>query len=187
MDDSDRRLTHIVIEQSKRMNDIIEDVLQLSRRQKVEPDEVYLLEHLKKFAAHFCIQEKLKPDAMRITIPEQLKVFADPNHLNQILWNLCSNSARHGGRRDIVIDLAADFLGRNANPYLEIRDNGKGIPPEKQQEIFEPFYTSSNAGTGLGLYIARELCELNGARLDLRPADSGTCFRITFSPMPALS
>ncbi|MEM7294678.1 MAG: ATP-binding protein, partial [Pseudomonadota bacterium] len=155
MDENDQRLTHIVIEQSKRMNAIIEDVLQLSRRQKVEPDKIALLEDLNKFAAHFCIQEKIKPSSMRITVPDELHVYIDPNHLHQVLWNLCSNSVHHGRRGDLVIDLAADFLGRNANPYLEIRDNGAGIPPEKAEDIFEPFFTSSHEGTGLGLYIAR--------------------------------
>ncbi|MEM7209271.1 MAG: ATP-binding protein [Pseudomonadota bacterium] len=184
MDESDRRLTHIMIEQSKRMNAIIEDVLQLSRRHKVEPDQITLIEHLKKFAAHFCVQNKLEADSIRLTVPAELRVFIDPNHLHQVLWNLCSNSANHGGRESIVIDLAADFIGREANPYLEIRDNGKGIRPELHEEIFEPFYTSSHEGTGLGLYIARELCELNNARLDLQPSDSGTCFRITFNPLP---
>ncbi len=184
IDEKEKRLTRIVIEQSKRMNSIIEDVLQLSRRQKVEPQKIGLLDDLSKFAAHFCIREKLQPDAIHVTVPKQIDVHMDPNHLHQIMWNLCSNSVNHGGRKDIVIDLAADYLGRNASPYLEIRDNGVGIQSEKIEDIFEPFYTSSHEGTGLGLYIARELCELNNARLELRRSDSGSCFRIVFSPPP---
>ena len=184
IDENEMRLTRIVIEQSQRMNRIIEDVLQLSRRQRAEPHKIGLLEDLTKFAEHFCIREKLQTDAMHVTVPRRINVYMDPNHLHQILWNLCSNSMRHGGRDDIVIDLAADFLGRGDNPYLEIRDNGVGIQPEKYEEIFEPFYTTSHDGTGLGLYIARELCELNDARLELRRSDGGSCFRMVFSPPP---
>ena len=184
IDENEMRLTRIVIEQSQRMNSIIEDVLQLSRRQKAEPHKIDLLEDLTKFAAHFCSREKLQTDAMHVTVPRRINVYMDPNHLHQVMWNLCSNSIHHGGRDDIVIDLAADFLSRNTNPYLEIRDNGVGIQPEHFEEIFEPFYTSSHDGTGLGLYIARELCELNDARLELRRSDSGSCFRIVFSQPP---
>jgi two-component system sensor histidine kinase PilS (NtrC family) len=184
IDENEMRLTRIVIEQSQRMNGIIEDVLQLSRRQKGEPQKIGLLEDLTKFAAHFCDREKLPTDAMHVTASSRVNVYMDPNHLHQILWNLCSNSMRHGGRDDIVIDLAADILGRSDSPHLEIRDNGVGIQAEKFEDIFEPFFTTSHEGTGLGLYIARELCELNDARLELRRSDSGVCFRIVFSPPP---
>ena len=173
INEADLRLTRIMVDQSKRMNDIIEDVLQLSRRQKVDPQRINLFETLSKFGKHFCSQQKLQNDVVRITVPEAFHVHIDPNHLHQVIWNLCCNSINHGGRKDIIIDLAADYLSKTASPYLDIRDNGVGIPPEKFEEIFEPFYTSSHEGTGLGLYIARELCELNNARLELRPSDSG--------------
>ena len=182
--EADMRLTRIMIDQSKRMNNIIEDVLQLSRRQKVEPHKINLLENLTKFASHFCVKENISINAVRVTVPADFDVYVDPNHLHQVIWNLCSNSINHSGRRDTIIDLVADHLAYSAGSYLEIRDNGTGIPVEKFEEIFEPFYTSSHEGTGLGLYIARELCDLNNARLELRASDSGACFRITFSVTP---
>ena len=66
--------------------------------------------------------------------------------------------------------------------YLDIIDNGPGIDSEAQDKIFEPFFTTSSRGTGLGLYLARELCESNGARISYVPAASGgSCFRIQFA------
>ena len=69
----------------------------------------------------------------------------------------------------------------NRQAYLEVADNGPGIAPELRDRIFEPFFTSSASGTGLGLYLSRELCEYNQARLAYRPQERGACFRIYFS------
>ncbi|HSX71851.1 MAG TPA: sensor histidine kinase, partial [Pseudomonas sp.] len=73
-------------------------------------------------------------------------------------------------------------------PTLEVLDDGPGVPAEQMQHIFEPFYTTDNKGTGLGLYISRELCESNQARLDYKLREGGgSCFRITFAHPRKLS
>ena len=108
----------------------------------------------------------------------------DPHQLNQILDNLIANAMRHttevSGQRKVDI-----YLFRHHSlllPVLEVRDSGPGVPVEEQDALFEPFHTTEKSGTGLGLYICRELCELNQARLDYiqRPGQGG-CFRITFA------
>ena len=70
-------------------------------------------------------------------------------------------------------------------PYLEIIDNGPGIREQDMEHIFEPFFTTAEGGTGLGLYIARELCESNRLGLDyLSVPTGGSCFRISFPSTP---
>jgi two-component system sensor histidine kinase PilS (NtrC family) len=62
---------------------------------------------------------------------------------------------------------------------INVIDQGDGIPPEVAKHIFEPFYTTESSGSGLGLYIAKELTQMNGAKLDLTPNTNGGQFRIS--------
>ena len=106
----------------------------------------------------------------------------DPDQLNQVIGNLCQNALRHSppytGQPLIALRAGADSDRR---PYLDVIDWGSGVPPEIVDNIFDPFFTTTPRGTGLGLYIARELCEGNGARLDYHPGDGiGSRFRVTF-------
>jgi two-component system sensor histidine kinase PilS (NtrC family) len=113
-------------------------------------------------------------------------VRVDPAHLHQILWNLCENSLRHGQSQSegtaTHIEIKVLRTGKPDRIELDILDRGPGVPAEIAEHIFEPFYTSSPRGTGLGLFIARELCECNHARLSYEPrAGGGSCFRILFN------
>ena len=104
----------------------------------------------------------------------------DPSQLHQIVLNLCENGLRHANGEP-TIDLQAGISSGTQKPFLEIRDNGDGIPADDLQQIFEPFFTTRADGSGLGLYIARELCEGNQATLDYLPGGKrGACFRISF-------
>lgn len=187
----DNRLVQIVITQSQRMNKIIEDIMQLSRQQKVTPEKINLHQYLTEFAADFCTQQQLQANAIRITAEATTHAWIDPDHLHQVLWNLCNNSVLHSKSEDLVINLTVKETPNPADHRtdvnLEISDNGVGIPTEKHAEVFEPFYTSSHRGTGLGLYIARELCEFSRAQLSLLPSGNGTCFRITFGLPPEIT
>jgi len=99
-------------------------------------------------------------------------------HLNQILWNLCENSITHNRDHDTIISIGYSVSTAGAY-YLEVADNGIGIPENQQHNIFEPFFTTEESGTGLGLYIIPELCELNHASIELIVQEQGSCFRIT--------
>lgn len=186
LSEDDQRLTEIIREQSRRVNTIIENVLQLSRRQRSRPETFALGPWLEDFVAEFALAENIRPEQVTIDIQRSadVQVHIDPNHLHQILWNLCQNALRHGvsadGSAHLVLRGGYDH-GRRG-PYLEVIDFGPGISPEIAQQIFEPFFTAQPHGTGLGLYIARELCEHNQARLNYRPNPTGgSCFRISFA------
>ncbi|MDX1512896.1 MAG: ATP-binding protein [Gammaproteobacteria bacterium] len=177
----DRRLTEMILENSRRMNAIIENVLQLSRRKPAEPQVLNLRSWLNEFTINFIDSSQIPPDSIRVSVePGDLQVRADPSQLYQVIWNLCENGIKHGNGAPEIL-LHAGISNGTHRPYLDVRDNGDGISPEVLEQIFEPFYTTREDGSGLGLYIARELCEGNKASLDYVPGEKGACFRINFS------
>jgi two-component system sensor histidine kinase PilS (NtrC family) len=116
--------------------------------------------------------------------PENLIVRFDPTHLHQVLWNLCSNACIHGTPSGQIpkINLTAGLSFSPETAFIEVQDFGPGISNTETKKIFEPFFTTKTQGTGLGLYIAREICEANGAQLQYtRPPEGGSCFRITLA------
>lgn len=181
---ADQRLSQIIQEQSRRLNHVIENVLQLSRQQKSEPQLLDLKYWVHRYVNAY--RESAPPEQIiKLEVRgNHLNTRMDPYQLNQILDNLVSNAMRHtaldNGRR--IVEL---FLFRHPSlllPLLEVRDSGQGVPVEEQDALFEPFHTTDKHGTGLGLYISRELCESNQARLDyIDNLGQGACFRITFA------
>jgi two-component system sensor histidine kinase PilS (NtrC family) len=77
------------------------------------------------------------------------------------------------------------MIAEDGRVMLDVQDDGPGISAEHQGKLFEPFFTTAPDGTGLGLYIAKELCEANGALLEYHAVDerAGACFRITFGEL----
>lgn len=179
----DARLAEIIHQHCVRMNKVIENVLQLSRRKPVEPELFNMKDWLENFIADFkSTQSEAVDIEFKITRPD-LTFRIDPSQIGQVLTNLFQNGLRYSekntGRR--FLRVIADFSIQTEQPTLDIIDRGPGVSEDMRDKIFEPFYTSEKSGTGLGLYIARELCEANQARLDYIPTRSGSCFRITFS------
>lgn len=187
--EEDTRLSQIVVDQSKRMNQIIENVLQLSRRKASKPERFLLNEWLFKFVSTF--QQINKEAEVRIEISkDQFPIAFDQSQLDQVLSNLCSNAIRHSiqatGRGSLL--LRCNTIEPQGLPIIDVIDDGLGVNRENIEHLFEPFYTTEQAGTGLGLFIARELCEANQSRLDYLPTeDDKSCFRITCAhPMKKL-
>lgn len=182
----DQRLGRIIHDNVKRANRIINDVLDLARRDRVRPERI----HLKVWLEHF-IQEfqqgydKALLEWRQIIEVADLDITFDPHQLQQVLWNLCTNACRYGTQPNgtVFITLKMGLESGRSRPFLEVQDTGSGVAPENVEKLFEPFFTTSSKGTGLGLYLARELCEANRAHLQYLPNPSGgSCFRITFAP-----
>lgn len=186
----DQRLAQIIQDQSRRMNLVIENVLQLSRRRLTEPQLLDLKYWVHRFASEF--RSSAQADQLlHVDTPSgSIQTRMDPHQLTQVLSNLVQNGMRHSARQhkqaSVWLKLYKD--PDSQLPTLEIIDNGSGVPHDQVQDIFEPFFTTENKGTGLGLYLSREMCESNQARLDyLEREQPGGCFRITFAHPRKLS
>jgi two-component system sensor histidine kinase PilS (NtrC family) len=196
----DEKLTHIINTQVMRLNGIIENVLNLSRQQRGTPEAIELKTWLEGFRVEFCSSQQLPREQIEISIlPADALILFDPNHLHQVMWNLCSNAISHYRKNisSLRIRLQGGHSRESNLAYLDVIDNGPGISAEAEQHIFEPFFTTSNDGTGLGLYITKEVVESNRAKIrHLALPTEGTCFRLQFlqpnvlhselvTPMPA--
>ncbi len=180
----ERRLTEIIRNNSERVSTIINNVLQLSRREATHPSRLSLGDWLEGFLGEFC--ETMQVPKSQIGTHEEpgdLEVRFDPSHLHQVVWNLCDNAIKYGeAKGGISLEIKLGRLAPSNRPFLEVADRGPGIELPVVDRIFEPFFTGRKGGTGLGLFIARELCQLNRAILLYEPRESrGSIFRIVFS------
>jgi two-component system, NtrC family, sensor histidine kinase PilS len=185
-------------------------VLQLSRRDTTRQERLSVADWLTSFVTEYEQTLQLDPAALRVDMQPDaapLEVQFDPSHLHQVVWNLCDNALRHGASTGgsartaagastgasggtsgasagagARIELRAGRIASSDRPFLEISDRGPGIDPTHAERIFEPFFTNGAGGTGLGLFISRELCQTNGALLlyEARPG-GGSIFRIIFA------
>ena len=179
----DQRLSEIIQSHTVRMNGVIENVLQMSSRQIAEPRSIVLHEWMDKFLEEFSAGVPDELDIETVFLSEPIIIDVDPLHLSQVLGNLWQNglrySAKHTGEHKLKVVGGIDFNSRHA--YLEVLDYGTGVDTDLVPNLFEPFYTTESTGTGLGLYLSKELCEANDARLSYSKADTGgSCFRIIF-------
>ncbi len=165
LDASQRRLAQIVDENVIRLNRMIEDILKLSRKAQPAGKPFPLGPALKDIVAEFNAAGGVREGMIAIgNVPRKLVGF-DQMHLREVIVNLLSNACRYASGGTGSIRLSATFTAGGA-PELHVEDDGPGITPEVRAHLFEPFYTTSSKGTGLGLYVARELCLNNGASLD---------------------
>ncbi len=185
MGKDEHRLTDIIRVNSRRVSQIVESVLALSRREAARPERLQLVPWVDDFAREFVQTLELYEGAVSLAPSRiEVEVQMDPTHLHQILWNLCDNAVKYASAAAgaISVELSCGMLEPSGRPYLEVADRGPGIKPDKIEQIFEPFYTSQPGGTGLGLYISRELAERNGAALRYQPRPGGgSAFRIVFA------
>jgi len=175
-----RRLLTMIRSNSKRIDRIVGEVLQLNRRDRQQPEAIPLGEFVRTLTEEIIQAESIPPGGLVIDISDDLLVMFDRGHLNQIAWNLVRNAWQHCQKRDASIRIAArpGYMGDAV--ICELGDDGPGVPAEFRAQIFEPFFTTRPGGTGLGLYIARELADANGAALELLPRSPGAIFRMTF-------
>ena len=179
----EQRLTEIIQRHAERVSHIIESVLRLSRREAARAERLALEDWCTSFVGEFCETMQWPSERMRLSAEgQELEVRFDPAQLRQIVWNLCENALRYsGGDGTGPIELICGRRSPNARPYLEVVDRGPGVLPEHVERIFEPFF-SGGRGTGLGLFLARELAQANGATLLYEPRHGGgSIFRLVFA------
>jgi len=154
--------------------------MHISTQRQGQTDQIWLGDALSDFQQRFAERPEHNNSELVIDVQSNALIRFDAQHLDQILWNLCLNAVMHNDSQAVTINIRVFDMGID-RLMIEIADNGKGISAAEQDAIFEPFYTTHNAGTGLGLYIIRDLCELNNAAISYVPTDQGACFQILLS------
>ena len=180
----DRRLTEIIRSNAERVSGIIDNVQRLARREQARLEHLPLAPWMHEFHEEFC--QTMQWPAGRLSVraaSPDVDVRVDPDQLRQILWNLCENALKHavGDDPGQNVEIRYGRMSGSARPFLEVADRGAGVAPEHAERIFEPFY-SGGRGTGLGLFLARELAQSNGAALLYESrAGGGSVFRLVFA------
>jgi two-component system sensor histidine kinase PilS (NtrC family) len=172
-----QRLGRIIHDNTQRLNRLVTEVLELGRRDRAQPEtlrwSVFLVGFLDELALHD------PSSARRVLVgTDDVELQFDRGHLYRVLWNLLVNALRHASAADGAVRLEACAAPIDGKVELRVIDDGPGVDDVSRGQVFEPFFTTHGAGTGLGLYIARELCEASGASLELLDAGPGAHFRI---------
>jgi len=186
MNEGDRELANIIVRNTKRMNDTVNNVLDLSRRVPplLEPIDVN-----KWIPSVICDFKEASSAAANLSYSGSCDwpISADKNQLKRVLDNLIDNALRHSesatGERAVDLHIGQNVLQRLC--FIDVIDNGEGVPESAQSRLFEPFFTTRPEGTGLGLYLCKELCESNGAEISYRRAHDGrSSFRLSLRMQP---
>ncbi len=170
--DTEKRMTEIIQQHSKRINSIIEDIMQISKGRIANKDVISLEDWLGQFIDDYCHGGDNSKDCFELHIADKkLNIIFDSGHLNRIMTNLANNARMHGNEElPVVIKVYRDEEGLIC---IEVADRGDGIDNKELDKIFEPFYTTNHKGTGLGLYIVSQLCDLNDARIGVQNNEHG--------------
>ena len=178
----DKRLTEIICANSARVSDIINNVLRLSRREATQLERLSLGAWIEDFRDEFCATMQCPPERLTISGSEaQIEVRVDSSQLHQVVWNLCDNVLRHAPP-EVPIEIRYGRISSGSRPYLEVADRGPGVELQHIERIFEPFFSGGHGGSGLGLFLAKELAQTNGATLLYEPRPGGgSIFRMVFA------
>jgi two-component system sensor histidine kinase PilS (NtrC family) len=179
-DPAQERLFQIILDNAARLNHIVQDVMQLNQRDRVHAESLLLSDMLPIFVARLCQAEHVAQDIFHVEAEPACVISFDRGHFDQVLWNLCRNALRYCQKQVRSVNLKV-WRANEGRVVLEVVNDGPAVASDVVQKLFEPFFTTSVGGTGLGLYIARELCEANDAVLEYITSASGeVCFRIVF-------
>jgi two-component system sensor histidine kinase PilS (NtrC family) len=170
------RLTRIIADNAARLERLVADVLQLNRRDRGAGERINLNVWLTAFLEDFVITEGAPRERFDVETGRDVFVEFDRDHLRQVLWNLLRNALRHARVEPCSVRIVLSTYANQVE--LNVIDNGPGVPRASQGQLFEPFFTTDSKGTGLGLYLARELCTANRAVLEYVDDMPGAHFRI---------
>ena len=180
----ERRLLDLIKENTHRTNVVIENILNISRSRSPNPVAIPLSIWIQNFVSHLALPG-IAQVAIKTTIPDQIRIFFDPEQLEQVLINLCENGVRYSfqGTGQYQLSLVAGQESeREGRAYLDVIDTGRGVAPELVELIFDPFFTTEYNGNGLGLFVVKSLCEANQSEIAYHPTRQGqSAFRIYFS------
>lgn len=170
------RLLRILNDNVLRLDRIVKDILEVGRQNQAEPEPLAADEFCASFLEQFISSENLADGVVVLEVRDVFRICFDRSHLHQVLWNLVSNALRHSTRGAGAVRIVLHSGQADGRVELHVIDDGPGIPETVREQVFEPFFTTHTQGTGLGLFIARELCATNGASLELAISTQGAHF-----------
>lgn len=176
--DEGARLLGIIRNNTQRIERIVTEVLQVNQRDKRSQQTVPLKPFLEDLTTEILQAGKLPAESVSVSVPPQLTAIFDRGHLEQIIWNLVRNAWHYGGKGPGSVRISCHQGYRGDAVILVVSDDGPGVADEARARLFEPFFTTRQGGTGLGLYVARELADANGATLELADDSPGAHFRL---------
>jgi two-component system sensor histidine kinase PilS (NtrC family) len=179
LEPSSERLLRIMLDNTQRVERIVSDVLGLGRRDRTHRELIDLRQSLPVLVDEFSLKEKMLPGVVVCEFSGVAKLYFDRSHFHQVLWNLLGNALRYSQNSSGSIRLQVRNDLQAGQACLHVIDDGPGVDDSSREKIFEPFFTTHSRGTGLGLYIARELCDANGAHLELLDSEQGADFCIS--------
>jgi two-component system sensor histidine kinase PilS (NtrC family) len=177
LDATHARLTRIIGDNTQRLDRIVNEVLELGRRDRAAPEVIRLNEFCAGLLEELALNAPHLLEVVAMQFEPDLLARFDRGHLHRVLSNLLTNALRYSSGQTGAIRLTAQAVP-GGMLELHVIDDGAGISEALRAQVFEPFFTTRASGTGLGLYIARELCEANGASLELRDSEQGAHFCI---------
>ena len=176
---ADGRMLQIIRQQCVRMDGIVESVLGLARRERANPEHVELVGTLQRFIEDYQQGHPLDADTLQLASQgSAVPALIDPRHLQQILTVLVANARNYGRLPGEPARITLRVHSDDGVPEIDVLDRGPGIAEASAGQLFRPFHTTSEHGTGLGLYIARELAHANQGSLDYIRTPGGSCFRV---------
>ncbi len=170
------RLLRILNDNVLRLDRIVKDILEVGRQNQADPEPLAADEFCASFLEQFAASENLADGVVVLEVRDVFRITFDRSHLHQVLWNLVSNALRHSTRGAGAVRVVLQNGHGDGRVELQVIDDGTGIPETVREQVFEPFFTTHTQGTGLGLFIARELCATNGASLELAASAQGAHF-----------
>lgn len=181
------RLVRIIGDNSDRLNRLVGEILDLGRRDYVQQESINMAAFLGQFLDEYGLHDASATKRVRLVADESVVACFDRAHLYRILENLITNALHYASHAEGAVTISVAPNATSGGIELHVADDGPGIPPDDRSKIFEPFFTTRGNGTGLGLYIARELSEANGAHLDLLDSPGGCHFRVVARGEPCPS
>lgn len=159
------RLLKIIADNVSRLDRIIEDILKLSRKAQLQHEPLALARFFEETIEEFRESHGVAAGVITTAALGSIRIRFDPLHLREVIVNLLANALRYASNTPGSIRIFA-LTGSLNRVELHVQDDGPPLAAEVRAHLFEPFYTNSSKGTGLGLYVARELCRNNGGMID---------------------
>ena len=168
-----KKLHGIIDGNIRRIDKMLEDISTLNKKDNLGRESINLMKFWLAFKQEFTLNNPSSVGCIKMKMQgKNLTVTADPMHVQQIMWNLCNNAWRHSTKGSDAIQVSIKPSGK-LNVSIVVSDDGPGAAPEIRNQLFEPFFTTEKGGTGLGLYVARELAHANLGQLHYHPELNG--------------